>query len=102
MKTFSKHAQVRIQQRGISSEQIYLVQHYGTTKHVRGAMSIYMDNSARKRARNSPDGTLYRKHADRLNFYLVLSDDEHVITVAHQTQKTPHGRRKPRRYRSPE
>lgn len=102
MKTYSKHAQVRIQQRGIRTERIDLVLKYGTAQHVQGAKSYCMDAAARRRVQNSPDHALYRKHADRLDIYVVVSDDEHVITVAHRTQKTPYGRRKPRRYRSPE
>ncbi len=98
MNNRTDHAMIRAQQRGIRDVRIDLVIKYGTTEHVRGARSYWMDNAARRRAKNSSDGELYRKHADRLNFYVVVSHDECVITVAHRRPGGPNRRRKPRCY----
>ena len=99
MQQFTNHAQIRSQQRGISSEAVDMVLRYGSVQRARGGRSYYMDKQAHQRAGRSPEGDKYRQCSDRLNFYVIVDDDDGIVTVAHSNIQGLYRRRKPRFYR---
>ena len=96
MQQFTNHAQIRSQQRGISSEAVDMVLRYGSVQRARGGRSYYMDKQAHQRAGRSPESDRYRQCSDRLKIYVVVGDDGGIITVAHSYTQGPYRRRKPR------
>ena len=99
MQQFTTHAQIRSQQRGISSEAVDVVLRYGSVQRVRDGRSYYMDRQAHQRARRAPESDQYRRHSDRLNFYIIVGDDGEIVTIAHNYGQGVYRRRKPRFYR---
>ena len=97
MQHITEHAQIRSQQRGILPEALGMVLRYGNFQRVRGGKSYYMDKQAHQRARLSPESDLYLRLSDRLNFYVVVSTDDSIVTVAHSYTRRPRRHRK-RRY----
>ena len=95
MKNLSKHAQSRIQQRGIRYDALEIVLRYGSYQRVKGGTTCYMDKAAHQRARHSPQSGLYRKLSDQLSFFIIVSGDEQVVTVAHSSRRRLYSRRKP-------
>lgn len=79
--TFSQHAGKRCQQRGIGNDVIDAVLAFGSVLFHGGSKKYYMDKRARERARREMDATEFRRIADRLNIYLVVSDAT-IVTVA--------------------
>lgn len=99
MQQFTTHAQIRSQQRGISSEAVDVVLRYGSVQRARGGRSYYMDKQAHQRAERSPEDGRYRRHSDRLNFYIIVGEDGEIVTIAHNHGQGLYHRRKPRFYR---
>jgi hypothetical protein len=81
----SKHAQTRSQQRGIQPSAMEVLAAYGASKFSHGCEVLFMDRSARQRARAALGKNAYAKVEPSLNTYLVLADDGAVITCAHRT-----------------
>ena len=77
---FTRHAEVRCQQRGIRQEVVQTLLVYGRQGHRHGAEVYFMDREARMRARAGLGKRSYAKVADRLNAYLVVADDGGIIT----------------------
>ena len=91
------HAQIRIQQRGIHPDALEIVLRYGSSQRVKcGSKSYYMDAPAHQRARLSLESNLYRRFADKLGFYVIVGDDDAIVTVAHNYRERLYRRRKPR------
>lgn len=79
---FSQHAITRMQQRGISVQDVSLLLDYGRSSYHKGNEVIYFDRRAR--AALLQTGLVSRAHCERIsNQYLVL-DDDLVITVGHK------------------
>lgn len=78
---FSQHAGKRCQQRGIGTDVIDAVLAFGSIVDHGGSKKYYMDKRAHQRARREMDAAEYRRIADRLNIYLVVSDAT-IVTVA--------------------
>ena len=65
-----------------------VVRQYGAMERTTKGYTCFMDSRARERARIALGDEAYRRIADRLNFYLVLSPEQDcVLTVAHRTQR---------------
>lgn len=79
---YTRHAQIRCQQRGIRPEVISAILTYGRQKRRYGADVYFMDVSSRKRARSELGRIGYAKIADRLDAYLVIGDDGKIVTAA--------------------
>ncbi|MBA8907487.1 MULTISPECIES: DUF4258 domain-containing protein [Phyllobacteriaceae] len=77
---YTRHAETRCQQRGIKPEVIDAILAYGRRKRRFGADVYFMDSKARSRAM-AELGRSYAKVSDRLNTYLVISDDGQMITA---------------------
>lgn len=79
---YTRHAQVRCKQRGIRPAVINTILAYGRQRRRHGADVYFMDSSARKLARSELGRIGYAKIADRLDAYLIMSDEGQVVTAA--------------------
>ena len=85
---YSKHAQQRLQQRGIDDEVVTTLITYGRRHHHKGGITCYMDKRTRARLESLVDGETYRRVADRLDRYVVLSPDgTQILTVAQRRKR---------------
>ncbi|UVC19377.1 DUF4258 domain-containing protein [Mesorhizobium onobrychidis] len=83
---YTNHAEIRCQQRGIKAEVVDAILAYGRRKRRHGADVYFMDDRARARAEEEL-GRQYARLSDRLNSYLVMSDDGKIITAAKRTRR---------------
>lgn len=81
MKT--KHARVRMQQRGIPELLVDLLQRFGVRHWSAGATLLYFDKRARRKADSYTGGMLSRA-GKWSNAYLVMGSDGSIITVGHR------------------
>ena len=82
------HAQVRLQQRGITAQILDYLLTYGRTEYGhQGAEIVFFDQNARNRVRKALGNEEFRKLADRLDTYAVLASDGAVVTVGHRTKR---------------
>ena len=79
---YSHHADLRCQQRGISSQIVEVLLSYGTRRQRHGAEVCFMDHSARRQAAAGLGRERFARIADRLNRYVVLADDGTIVTAA--------------------
>lgn len=79
---YTRHAQTRCQQRGIRSEVVDALMAFGRRRTRHGADVYFMDRTARERARADLGRVAFSRISDRLDAYLVVSDDGRVITAA--------------------
>ncbi len=83
----TRHAEVRCQQRGIRPEVVDVLMTYGRRRTRHGAEVCFMDRVARDRARADLGSDDYRRIADRLDAYLVVSGEGEVITAANRRKR---------------
>lgn len=83
----TRHAEVRCQQRGIPHQVVDVLMTYGRRRTRHGAEVYFMDRLARDRARADLGSDGYRQVADRLDAYVVVSDDGEVITAAKRLKR---------------
>ena len=85
---YSKHAQQRVQQRGIDQEVVAVLLKHGRRRHYKGSIRCYMDKKTRARLGSVVDGETYRRVVDRLNSYVVLSSDgTQILTVGQRLKR---------------
>ncbi len=84
---YTRHAETRCQQRGIRSEVVDALMAYGRRRTRHGADVYFMDRTTRERARADLGRIGYGRIADRLDAYLVVSDDGQVITAAKRLKR---------------
>jgi hypothetical protein len=78
------HAEIRMQQRGISMEAVDTLLGYGHQRRHRGADIYYLDKRARSLITRALGKDRYRQLEKSLDSYLVVGDDGTVITAAHR------------------
>lgn len=79
----TKHAKTRCQQRGIPPMVVDLLRNYGTVEKCPGGATRYsFDKKARQRV-SAYAGSLAGLLQSHLDTYLVVGDEDHVITVGH-------------------
>lgn len=76
------HSQARCQQRGIRPDVVDVLLTYGRRKVRHGAEVCFMDKISRARAREDLGSKQYARIADRLNSYVVVSENGQLITAA--------------------
>ena len=81
---FTSHALIRCQQRGISHALVDIVYAYGRRSYNKGAEVRFMDKCSRRLAERRLGPEAYRQIAGKLDFYIVISTDGSVLTVAHR------------------
>ena len=80
----TRHAEQRSQQRGIRAEAMEVLLIHGASTISRGREVVYMDQSARRRARTALGRTGYAQIERALDAYLVVGDDGVIVTCAHR------------------
>ena len=77
----TQHAVTRCQQRGISAETVDVLLTFGRRRFRHGAEICFMDRSGRQKAEETLGRPQFARIADRLNSYVVVSDEGSVITA---------------------
>jgi len=84
----TQHAQIRLQQRGISIPVFDCLLNYGHKAHDHhGAEIIYFDHQARNRLRMTCDPDSFKQIESKLNTYAVVGPNGEVLTVGHRTKR---------------
>jgi hypothetical protein len=84
----SKHAEIRLRQRGIPLAVIEWLVSYGSSRfdHHRGLV-FYFDSRSRAALRSSIDRATLARYSEHLDCYAVMSTNGEVITVGHRTRR---------------
>jgi hypothetical protein len=86
----TRHAEVRMQQRGIARQALESLLSYGAQSHDhRGATVVYFDKRARFRLLREGGRRAYQQVEKQLNAYAVVADDGRVVTVGHRDRRIP-------------
>ena len=84
----SRHAEARLQQRGIPLASVETMLCYGKKRSRGDALVVYMDKRRRKQIEARLDSEVYRRIADKLDFYMVYDDSTRtVVTVGHRLNR---------------
>ena len=84
----TKHAKVRMQQRGIGPEVLDDLLAYGRVVHDhRGAEIVYFDQAARRRLSGEQGEEVIRRLGKHLGTYAVIGRNGQVFTVGHRTRR---------------
>lgn len=84
------HASTRQQQRGIPTLVVDLLINYGTVERAGAdAASYYFDKASRRQVL-AYAGPLSRAIEQYLDYYAIVGDDGHVITVAPRLKRIKH------------
>jgi hypothetical protein len=78
----TQHAVTRCQQRGIPAEAVDVLLTFGRRLYRHGAEICFMDRSSRRTAEETLGRPQFARIADKLNRYIVVSDEGNVITAA--------------------
>lgn len=85
----TKHAKVRLQQRGIPETFVDVLMDFGVAQHIRkGAEVVYLRRKERRMLRSCLAGHELPRHFQ--NAYLVVSSDGRVITAGHRITRVKH------------
>ena len=83
--SFTRHALIRMQQRGIRAQVVEDLLDFGRAAHDhRGAEIVFFDKAARKRMAQERGEAVLRHLEKRLRTYLVLDADGDVLPVGHR------------------
>ena len=87
---YTKHAQMRRQQRAIPDMAIKIIHRYGERSYYKGGESYCINKKSRHRLieylKTYMNDKEYRQIIEYLDCYVVVSDGD-IITVAHRTQR---------------
>lgn len=87
--SLSRHAQKRLQQRGIPESFVDVLMDYGVAQHIRhGAEVVYLRNKERQMLRSCMFGRELPRHFQ--NTYLVVGTDGRLITAGHRNARVKH------------
>jgi hypothetical protein len=90
MTTLTNHAMTRSQQRGIPPLIIEWLKCFGArTRDGRGAEVLWFDKGSRRQLAGQVGTQIVERLGHFLDAYLVLSDDDQVITVGWRTKRLP-------------
>ena len=82
----SKHAKVRMQQRGIPRRAIDWLAAYGAVDHQRGAEVFYFNRRARQALERDVGRRMLKRNEKALNIYMVCAEGQ-IATVGHRYQR---------------
>jgi hypothetical protein len=90
MLAMTRHAEVRMQQRGITPSALESLLDYGSQAHDhRGATIVYFDKRSRSRLLRGSGRAAYRVMEKQLNAYAVVGRDGSVVTVGRRDRRLP-------------
>ena len=79
---YSAHAAIRAQQRAVPPLVVDWLMAYGSKERHRGANVYFLDKGARRTLKKEIGSLPYKRMEDLLDAYVVVSDDDKIITVA--------------------
>ena len=84
----TKHAEIRLRQRGIPPPVVEWLVFYGSSRfdHHRGLV-FYFDSRSRAVLRSAIDRAALARYSEHLDCYVVVSTSGEVITVGHRTRR---------------
>jgi hypothetical protein len=84
----SKHAEIRLRQRGIPPAVVEWLVSYGSSHfdHHRGLV-FYFDSRSRAVLRSTVDRAVLARYSEHLDCCVVVSTNDEVITVGHRTRR---------------
>ncbi len=82
----SKHAKIRMQQRGITAPVIDWLLAYGEVDHQRGAQLYYFNGKSRRALERDIGQRRLRRQEKAMNTFLVCTEDR-IATVGHLYQR---------------
>ena len=86
--SLTRHALVRMQQRGIGADVVEDLLDYGrVARDHHGAEILFFDKAARRRIVRERGEDGLRRLGKRLRAYLVIDTDSDVLTVGHRTRR---------------
>ena len=80
----SRHAEARLQQRGIPYEAVDAIMCYGSRRRRHGADIYFVDKKSRRSMAQALGTKAYSKLERSLNSYLVVGENGSIITAAHR------------------
>ena len=84
----TKHAQTRMQQRGIPQDIIEQLLGYGRMTHDHhGGQIVWFDRASRRRLQREFGMSSYRVTEKHLDAYVVLDSEGRVLTVGHRFKR---------------
>lgn len=84
----TRHARVRMQQRGIGAEALEDLLAYGRVVHDHhGAEIVFFDHAARRRLAEEQGEKAIRRPGKRLSAYAVIGAHGKVCTVGHRVRR---------------
>lgn len=87
----TRHAAVRLQQRGIPAWFVELLVEHGASSHDgHGAVVLSVNKVARQRLAKVLDKKAYARAERWFDVYAVVSGDNSVVTAAHRTHRRFH------------
>lgn len=87
----SKHAALRMIQRGLSENIVELLMSYGSCRSAgRGAESVFFTKGALEDIKNDLGFKLYKECEKFKNAYVIVSNDNVLITVARGYRRSVH------------
>ena len=87
----STHANKRILQRRIPPMIVEWLYEYGTEKYDgKGARILYFDKRSRRTLAKNIDKIIISRMGSLLNTYIVISNDDVVITTGYRTKRIKH------------
>jgi len=88
---FTKHASIRVQQRGVNREIVGLLLKVGRKTHCgAGSLRYTFTPAARRRLKNIIPAKRYAQIESKLNSFAVVSSTGEIITVGHQFKRVWH------------
>jgi len=87
MLELSEHAKQRCKERGISPFVVEMITSHGCHCWSHGAKKYFLDKAARKKVKHHLGSMIYRRVEDKLNVYILVSEDDMIITAAHRNQR---------------
>jgi hypothetical protein len=84
----TKHAEIRLRQRGIPLTVVEWLVSYGSSHFDHhGGLVFYLDSRSRAVLRSAIDRDALVRYSEHLNCYVVMSTNGEVITVGHRTRR---------------
>jgi hypothetical protein len=85
--TLTRHAEKRVQQRGIPRVILAWLHEFGATEHSHDGLKRFFDRTARKRMAKALGREVVDRMGDLLNCFLVETAEGLIITAGHRTER---------------
>ena len=88
MLSMTRHAQARLQQRGIPPDVVENLLDFGHEAHDHhGSRIVFFDHRARQQLLRQVGPESYKRIESHLDAYAVIADSGRIITVGHRTRR---------------